>query len=117
MVGRVVGVEVGTGVSVTRGVPVGGVVVGASVFNANRSGVNVAGRLNGVAVGCGGWVGEGGPRNGIESSGRAVHPASREMSVVMRTSRFMSNLSILFTSLRSCKITTSRYARRVLRSQ
>jgi hypothetical protein len=77
---------------------VGGVVVGPSVFNAKRSGVNVAGMLNGVAVGWGGREGTGEERNGIESNGRAVHPARMEMSVVMRASRFMKYLSIIFSS-------------------
>ena len=93
MVGRVVGVKVGNGVSVIRGVPVGGVVVGASVFRANRSGVNEAGRLNGVAVGWGGRLGVGEPKNGIEPNGRAVHPASSERMVAIRTKRLMNHLN------------------------
>ena len=93
MVGRVVGVKVGKGVSVMRGVPVGGVVVGACVFRANKSGVNVAGRLKGVAVGFVGGGGVGEERNGIESSGRAVHPATSERRVAIRTKRFMNHLN------------------------
>ncbi len=51
IVGRKVGVNVGSGVSVTAGVPVPGVVVGGRVFSTNRSGVFVAANENGVAVG------------------------------------------------------------------
>src|SRR5688500_13743834 len=51
MVGRVVGVKVGKGVSVRSGVPVGGVVVGSGVLITNKSGVCVAGKPNGVTVG------------------------------------------------------------------
>ena len=50
MVGRKVGVNVGSGVSVTIGVPAPGVVVGGMVFSTNRSGVFVSARENGVAV-------------------------------------------------------------------
>jgi len=51
IVGRKVGVNVGSGVSVTMGVPVPGVVVGGKVFSTNKSGVFVSGNENGVAVG------------------------------------------------------------------
>jgi hypothetical protein len=51
MVGRKVGVNVGCGVSVMRGVPVPGVVEGGRVFRTNRSGVFVSARENGVTVG------------------------------------------------------------------
>ena len=51
IVDRMVGVNVGKGVSVMRGVPVGGVVVGSGVLITNKSGVCVAGSPNGVAVG------------------------------------------------------------------
>ena len=51
IVGRMVGVKVGKGVSVTSGVPVGGVVVGCGVLITNKSGVFEAGNPNGVAVG------------------------------------------------------------------
>jgi hypothetical protein len=46
-----VGVKVGKGVSVTSGVPVGGVVVGCAVLITNKSGVKDAGKPNGVALG------------------------------------------------------------------
>jgi len=50
MVGRVVGVNVGNGVLVIRGVPVDGVVVGSDVLMTNKFGVNVGCREKGVAV-------------------------------------------------------------------
>ena len=50
IVGRIVGVNVGAGVSVICGVPVGGVVVGSSVFSTKKSGVNVGSREKGVGV-------------------------------------------------------------------
>ena len=53
IVGRMVAVKVCVGVSVTAGVPVGGVVVGGWVFNTNRFGVKVGCKENGVAVGPG----------------------------------------------------------------
>lgn len=59
MVGRLVAVNVGAGVSVISGVPVGGVVVGAAVLMTNRSGVLDAGNAKGVAVGAGELVGVG----------------------------------------------------------
>ena len=45
-----VGVNVGSGVSVTTAVPAPGVVVGSKVFSTNRSGVFVEGNENGVTV-------------------------------------------------------------------
>lgn len=51
IVGRMVDVKVGKGVFVIRGVPVGGVVVGSGVLITNKSGVCVAGKPKGVAVG------------------------------------------------------------------
>jgi hypothetical protein len=51
MVGRMVAVKVGAGVSVTIGVPVGGVVVGSWVLSTNKSGVFVGSNENGVTVG------------------------------------------------------------------
>src|SRR6186997_1639325 len=62
IVGRKVGVNVGTAVSVTIGVPVEGVVVGPSVLITNKSGVLLdsnGGREKGVAVGCGGTTAAG----------------------------------------------------------
>src|SRR3990172_3823215 len=67
IVGRMVGVKVGGGGSVTRGGPVAGVVVGACVLITKRSGVCVAGSPKGVAVGWGRFVCVGVPRKGIES--------------------------------------------------
>lgn len=91
IVGRFVSVKVGKGVFETFGVPVGGVVVGRSVLITKKSGVKVAGRLNGVAVAFGGLVGIDVPRNGIET-GNAVHPASTDMIMTMNTSFFMKHL-------------------------
>jgi hypothetical protein len=51
IVGRMVDVKVGKGVFVIMGVPVGGVVVGSGVLITNKSGVCVAGKPKGVAVG------------------------------------------------------------------
>jgi hypothetical protein len=51
MVGNVVAVKVGNGVSVTSGVSVDGVVVGWGVLITNRSGVFEASNENGVTVG------------------------------------------------------------------
>lgn len=73
------------------GVPVGGVVVGAWVLITNKSGVKVAGKPNGVAVGPGGLTVVGVPKKGREI-GNAVHPARREMMTVMNTNRFMKYL-------------------------
>ena len=90
MVGRTVGVKVGRGVSVTRGVPVGGVVVAFAVLIANRSGVNVSGKPK--AVGVGPWVFVCvGCRNAKES-GSEAQPARREMMAVMIKNRFMKYL-------------------------
>lgn len=50
IVGRIVAVNVGKGVSVTRGVPVDGVVVGGNVLSTNKSGVLVGSSANGVTV-------------------------------------------------------------------
>ncbi len=91
MVERIVGLKVGRGVSVTRGVPVGGVVVGSSVLMANRSGVKVAGKPSWVGVGAGELVDVGVPKNGIEA-GNAEQPARREMRRVMIVSRFMVSM-------------------------
>ncbi len=44
IVGRIVAVNSGVGVSVTRGVPVDGVLVAARVLSTNKSGVFVAGK-------------------------------------------------------------------------
>src|SRR5512134_681750 len=82
MVGRNVGVNVGCGVSVTSGVPVGGVVVGSIVFSTNKFGVCVESNEKGVAVRAGGLVGVGVPRNGIET-GSPLHPERRK--IMMRT--------------------------------
>ena len=89
IVGRTVGVDVGNRVFLTTGVRVGGVVVGRAVLITNKSGVNVEGRLKGVAVGCGGLVEVGGCKNG---SGNAVHPARSEMMTATNTTRFMKHL-------------------------
>ena len=91
IVARLVCVNIGKGVFETFGVPVGGVVVGTAVLITKRSGVNVAGRLNGVAVGFGGLVGVGGTRNGMEI-GEPEQPERREMMTVMRIVFFMKHL-------------------------
>ena len=91
IVERMVGVKVGNGVSVTSGVPVGGVVVGARVLITNRSGVLEAGKENGVAVGCGGLVGVGDCKNGIEI-GNPLHPARREKMIRIKTDLFITPL-------------------------
>lgn len=79
MVGRNVTVKVGTGVSVTSGVPVEGVLVGPWVLMTNRLGVKVVGSANGVAVGCGELIvcGAGVFRNGI-LMGRPLQPDRME---------------------------------------
>jgi len=59
MVGRVVTVKLGIGVLVTRGVPVGGVLVGPWVLMANRSGVLVLSSGINVTVGIGEFAGGG----------------------------------------------------------
>jgi len=82
IVGRVVEVKVGEGVSVMMGVPVGGVVVGADVLITNKSGVLEACNAKGVAVGCGGLVGVGDCKNGIET-GKEEQPARMETSTAM----------------------------------
>jgi len=88
IVGRVVFVNVGKGVFVTFGVPVGGVVVGCAVLIANKSGVKVAGNPNGVGVRADELVEVGVPKNGKEI-GNAVQPASNEMITIMMTSCFI----------------------------
>jgi hypothetical protein len=80
MVGRNVGVSVGSGVSVMSGVPLGGVVVNSSVLSTNRSGVNVGSNEKGVAVRAGGGVGVGVPRNGIET-GSPLQPERRKIRI------------------------------------
>src|SRR5262245_9147918 len=91
MVGRLVAVKVGTGVLVTRGVPVGGVVVGCSVLMIKRSGVFVAGKPNGVTVDSGGLDGTGVAdcRNGMEA-GSALHPVRSEIIKAINVSLFIT---------------------------
>ena len=90
IVGRVVGENVGSGVSVITGVPVGGVVVGSAVLITNKSGVCVAGRPNGVAVGAGVPVGVDVPRKGIEN-GNPLHPETREIITITTMLFFIVN--------------------------
>lgn len=59
MVARNVGVNVGSGVSVTIGVSVNGVVVGGRVLRINKSGVLVGSSEYGVTVDAGEPVGTG----------------------------------------------------------
>jgi hypothetical protein len=82
MVGRNVGVKVGSGVdvSVGSGVPVPGVPVGSSVLSTNRSGVFVGPREKGVAVNAGGLVGVGVPKKGM-GTGSPLHPESRKIRI------------------------------------
>ena len=82
IVGRNVTVNVGTGVSVTSGVPVEGVLVGSWVLITNRFGVKVVGSANGVAVGCGELIacGVGVCRNGI-LMGSPLQPDRRESKI------------------------------------
>ena len=82
MVARKVAVRVGTDVTVSRGKPVAGVVVGGEVLMTNRSGVLEAGKANGVAVGAGELVTVGVCRNGIEM-GSEEQPESRETKTAM----------------------------------
>ena len=91
MVGRMVGVKVGKGVSVTSGVPVGGVVVGCGELITNMSGVKVAGRPNGVAVGPGVFAGVGVCRKGIEIS-KPEQPDRRETITIIMINLFISPL-------------------------
>src|SRR5215213_10964125 len=91
MVGRKVGVNVGTGVSVISGVPVDGVVVGSSVLSTNRSGVFVGPSENGVTVDWGGAVGVGDPRNGIEI-GNPLPPDRRKQKTRTRFNFFIRPL-------------------------
>jgi len=51
IVERIVGVEIGSGVSVLNGGLLNPVAVGSDVLMTNRSGVLEAGKANGVAVG------------------------------------------------------------------
>jgi len=90
MVGRTVGEKVGRGVSVTRGVPVGGVVVASAVLMANRSGVNVSGKPNAVGVGPVALVCVGCRKD--RESGSDAQPARSEMMAVMIIIRFMKYL-------------------------
>ena len=91
MVGRVVGVNVGKGVSVRSGVPVGGVVVGSGVLSTNRSGVCVAGKPNGVAVGPSVFTGVGVCRKGSEI-GKPAQPERREIITIIKINLFISPL-------------------------
>jgi hypothetical protein len=92
MVGRNVGVNVGSGVSVMgSGVPFEGVPVGSSVLSTNRSGVFVGSNAKGVAVNAGGLVGVGVPRNGIET-GSPLQPESRKIRIRTRFSFFIRPL-------------------------
>jgi hypothetical protein len=86
-----VGVKVGLGVSVTNGVPVGGVVVGLSVLMAKKSGVKVAGKPSGVGVGAGELVEVGVLKKGMDD-GNAEQPARREIRMMIVVSRFMKYL-------------------------
>ena len=90
MVGRMVGVKVGKGVSVTSGVPVGGVVVGCRVLITNKSGVFEAGNPNGVAVGPNVFTGVGVCRNG--SDGNPLHPERSEIIRRIKAVFFMKHL-------------------------
>ena len=90
MVGRMVGVKVGKGVSVTSGVPVGGVVVGCGVLITNKSGVFEAGNPNGVAVGPNVFTGVGVCRNG--SDGNPLHPERSEIIRRIKAVFFMKHL-------------------------
>jgi len=91
MVGRIVGVKVGKGVSVTSGVPVGVVVVGCGVLITNRSGVCVAGNPNGVAVGPAVFTGVGVCRNGSEI-GKPEQPERREIITIIKINLLISPL-------------------------
>src|SRR5215207_10645618 len=90
MVGRMVGVNVGAGVSVICGVPLAGVVVGSSVFSTKKSGVKVGSREKGVGVyrGPGVWVGAAVERNGMET-GSPLHPERRKIRIRTRFNFFM----------------------------
>jgi hypothetical protein len=94
MVGRKVGVKVGTTVLVTSGVPVSGLEVGPSVLRANKSGVLLGcrgGRENGVAVGWGGAAGAGVCKKGMEI-GSPLQPARRSISNVNNKDLFIRPL-------------------------
>ena len=91
MVGRVVGVKVGKGVSVRSGVPVGGVVVGSGVLITNKSGVCVAGKPNGVTVGPSVYTGVGVCRKGSEI-GKPAQPDRREIITIIKINLFISPL-------------------------
>jgi len=91
MVGRVVGVNVGKGVSVRSGVPVGGVVVGSGVLITNKSGVCVAGKPNGVTVGPTVFTGVGVCRKGMEI-GKPAQPERREIITIIKINLFISPL-------------------------
>jgi hypothetical protein len=82
MVERKVAVNAGTGVSVIRGNPVGGVFVAGEVLMTNRSGVLEAGNENGVAVGAGELVTVGVWRKGIEI-GSEEQPERMETKIAM----------------------------------
>jgi len=90
MVGRMVGVKVGKGVSVRSGVPVGGVVVGCGVLITNKSGVFEAGNPNGVAVGPNVFTGRGVCRNGID--GNPLQPERREIITIIKINLLISPL-------------------------
>ena len=90
MVGRRVGVKVGRGVSVTIGVPVGGVVVGCGVLTTNKSGVYEAGNPKGVTVGPNVFTGVGVCRNG--SDGNPLHPERREILTRIKMVFFIKHL-------------------------
>ena len=109
MVGRMVGVKVGKGVSVTSGVPAGGVVVGCGELITNRSGVKVTGRPNGVAVGPGVFTGVGVCRKGIEI-GKPEQPDRREIITIIRINLFIAPLlqkSTASTKSRNLCVSTS----------
>jgi hypothetical protein len=77
MVERLVGVNVGNGVLVISGVPVGGVVDGSAVLMTNKLGVFEACNEKGVAVGLGEPTGAetGVCRNGIDRGGKPLQLA------------------------------------------
>jgi hypothetical protein len=91
IVGRIVAVSVGKGVSVTLGVPVDGVVVGGNVLSTNKSGVFVGSNPNGVTVDCGESVcGAAVCRKGME--GNPVHPERTKITTRIKTSFFIRPL-------------------------
>ena len=99
IVGRNVGVKVGTRVLVGGGVPVpvNGVPEDSAVLITNKLGVLVAGNVGnekGVAVGAGEFAGAGVCKNGIEI-GSPLQPARRETNKEKNKNLFMKPLQCM----------------------